>query len=192
MTFNDFIHADKSLAMVITVGEYNRIKPLLKEFYSERDIKHIDDFCEYTWAGRRFLLCNLHEKDEIGIPMMLENAVTFVDRIPFKNIIFDAKEQEWPNYKQKYVLEVYYTEVSGQKTLADLVVTEPKMVKDGIWATSETISGGYSRHFYRACDVVSLREKETGVSLEQKLFAAEARSAENGRDGVGKDEFVKE
>ncbi len=94
MTFNDFIHADRSLAMVITVEEYNRVKPLLQEFYSERDIKHIDDFCKYTWSSRKFLLCNLHKKDEIGTPMMLENAVTFVDRVPFSKIDFSVSLED--------------------------------------------------------------------------------------------------
>lgn len=62
--------------------------------------------------------------------------------------------------EQKYVLTAYYTECSGKRTLAKFEVTEPVKVEDGIWATSETIFGTKSRHFYRACDVVSLREKE--------------------------------
>lgn len=61
---------------------------------------------------------------------------------------------------KEYILKAYYTECSGKRTLADLVVTEPKTVEDGIWATSENIYGGTSRHFYRACDVVSLEVKE--------------------------------
>ncbi len=193
MTFKDFIHADKSLAMVITIEEYKRIKPLLQEFYSEKDFAHIDDYCRFLPSSERFLLCNPHEKSQIGTPMMCLNAVTFIDRISFKNIVFDEMELEWPNYKQKYVLQAYYTAASGERTLADLVVTEPQMVEDGIWATSETNYGGYSRHFYRACDVVSLRKKDTDISLEQKLSSAAQRSAESGgHDGLGKDEHVKE
>lgn len=92
MNFECFIHSPKGIAMVITVAEYRRIKPLLQEFYSARDIERIDDYCEFTWANHRFLLCNIHEKNQIGTPIMLEDAVTFVDRVPFKNIVFDTKE----------------------------------------------------------------------------------------------------
>lgn len=88
MKFNDFIHAPRNLAMVITVEEYMGIKSLLQEFYSAEDTKHIDDFCSFKPRSERFLLCNLQKKNEIITPMMYLNAVTFVDRVPFKNIEF--------------------------------------------------------------------------------------------------------
>lgn len=92
MTFNDFIHADRSLAIAITVDEYKSVKHLLQEFYSARDIEHIDDFCQFKYSSERFLLCNLYERSQISTPMMFYNAVTFIERIPFANIQFDHKE----------------------------------------------------------------------------------------------------
>ena len=91
MTFDDFINAPRALAMVITVEEYRRIKPLLQDFYSERDIQHIDDNCKFKWGCDRFLLCNPHETAKIGTPTMFLSAVTFVDRILFKNIQFEGE-----------------------------------------------------------------------------------------------------
>ena len=93
MKFVDFIRASKSLAMVITAEEYKRIKPLLQEFYSEKDFEHIDDFCQSKPSFERFLLCNPHKKAQIITPMMYLNAVTFIDRIPFKSIIFPDQEE---------------------------------------------------------------------------------------------------
>lgn len=94
MTFEDFIRKPKALAMVITVEEYKQIKPILQAYYSEKDFEHIDDFCQYKPSFEKFLLCNPHEKAQIITPMMYLNAVTFIDRIPYRNIIFpDQKEK---------------------------------------------------------------------------------------------------
>lgn len=38
MKFEYFISASESLAMVISIEEYERIKPLIKEFYTEEQI----------------------------------------------------------------------------------------------------------------------------------------------------------
>lgn len=88
MKFNDFFHSDRHLAMVLTINEYESIKSQLKEYYTEKDINRIDDWAKFKWREERFLLCNLIEKEEIITPIMCLNAVTFIDRIPFKNIEF--------------------------------------------------------------------------------------------------------
>ena len=89
MTFDEFIHADRSQAIAITVGEYDRIKPLQNGIYSHRHINHIDDFCQFKWSSEIFLLCNLHERSLISTPIMYYNAVTFIERIPFKCVQFE-------------------------------------------------------------------------------------------------------
>lgn len=89
MKFHDFITMNRGFAIVITVGEYYSIKDKLREFYTDKDLAHIDDYCEYEWTDHRFLLCNPYKKAQIRTPMMLENAVTFVDRTSFKNIKFE-------------------------------------------------------------------------------------------------------
>jgi hypothetical protein len=87
MTFDDFVHAPRSMAISITIAEYeNFLKSLMREFYSERDIKHIDDWCRFKYSSERFLLCNLHERNQISTPIMYHNAVTFIERIPFDRI----------------------------------------------------------------------------------------------------------
>lgn len=88
MKFKRFINIDKNVAITISIGEYENIKPILKEFYTDKHIKHIDEFCKYKPLSEKFLLCNPHQTEEIGIPMMLQSAVTFVDRIPFKEVEF--------------------------------------------------------------------------------------------------------
>ena len=88
MTFDEFLNAPKGLAMSITVEEYKSIKPLLQEVYSEKDIERIDDYCRFKPGFERFLLCNQEERTTIGTPMMYFNAVTFIDRVPFKDVTF--------------------------------------------------------------------------------------------------------
>lgn len=88
MKFEYFIKANKSLAIVMSIEEYENIKSLLKEFYMEKQVKHIDDFCKYKASDTKFLLCNPHKIKEIHTPMMYHNAVTFIDRVPFKEIEF--------------------------------------------------------------------------------------------------------
>lgn len=108
MKFEYFIRVPKPFAMVITVEEYKRIKPFLQEFYSEKDFAHIDDFCQFKPPFERFLLCNPHEKAQIRTPMMYLNAVTFIDRVPFKNIVLPGQEaqtmKEWKDGKNRYEL----------------------------------------------------------------------------------------
>ena len=111
MKFEDFIRVPKSLAMVITVEEYKRIKPLLQEFYSEKDFAHIDDFCHFKPSCERFLLCNPHEKSQIRTPMMYLNAVTFIDRVSFKNIIFPGQEAP----AMKFTIETLNDNGSGME-----------------------------------------------------------------------------
>ena len=89
MKFNDFLTMHKAHAIVITVDEYCSIKDKLREFYTDKDLEHIDDYCKYKWGFHKFLLCNPYEKAQIITPMMLENAVTFIDRTSFKNIKFE-------------------------------------------------------------------------------------------------------
>lgn len=88
MKFEYFIKANKSLAIVISIEEYESVKSLLEKFYTEKQIKHIDDFCKYKATNTKFLLCNPHKTEEICTPMMYHNAVTFIDRVPFANIQF--------------------------------------------------------------------------------------------------------
>lgn len=94
MKFEEFISTPHSLAMVITIEEYMSIKPLLQEVYSAKDIEHIDDYCKFKPRSERFLLCNPAEKQQIITPMMYLSAVTFVDRVSFKNIEFPAAAAE--------------------------------------------------------------------------------------------------
>ena len=60
--------------------------------------------------------------------------------------------------KKQYILKAYYRECSGKRTLADFIVTDPVIKEDGIWATSKTIFGTESRHFYQLSSIVSLKE----------------------------------
>lgn len=93
MKLNDFLTMHKAHAIVITVDEYRSIKDKLREFYTDKDFEHIDDYCEYKPGFHRFLLCNPYEKAQIRTPMMLENAVTFVDRISFGRIEIEEGTQ---------------------------------------------------------------------------------------------------
>lgn len=61
--------------------------------------------------------------------------------------------------EKKYILKAFYTTCNGVRTLADLVVTNPKRGHGGIWATSQTSYGGNTRHFYSDYDVVSICKK---------------------------------
>lgn len=88
MKFEEFINASRSIAIVITVKEYIRIKPLLQRYYNDHDIAHIDDYCRYKWSSEKFLLCNPYERQSISTPMLLQNAVTFINRISFEDVIF--------------------------------------------------------------------------------------------------------
>lgn len=89
MTFHDFFYAEHTLAMVITVGEYKKVRPILKNYYTEKELTSIDDYAVYKPGFERFLLRNYAKKAYTISPMMLISAVTFVDRIPFRNIIFE-------------------------------------------------------------------------------------------------------
>lgn len=88
MKFQYFINANKSIVMVISIKEYESIKPRLKEFYTEEQIKDIDEYGKFKPSSDKFLLCNPHKIKEIITPMMYLNAVTFVDRVPFKEVEF--------------------------------------------------------------------------------------------------------
>lgn len=118
MKFDDFIGTPKTLAMVITVGEYMSIKPVLQEHYSADDIAHIDDYCEFKPYSERFLLCNPAKKKQIITPMMYLNAVTFVDRVPFKSIEFPdgAAEKKTPLSEQ--IQAASDREPKGEKTFS--------------------------------------------------------------------------
>lgn len=89
MTFHDFFYAENTLAMVITVDEYEKVRPILKNYYTEKELTSIDDYAAYKPGFERFLLCNSAKKASIISPMMLINAVTFVDRVPFRDVIFE-------------------------------------------------------------------------------------------------------
>ena len=88
MKFEHFMKADKSLAIVISSEEYRSIRHLLKDFYTDEQIKYIDEFCKHTSSTGQFLLCNPHKTAKILTPVLYDNAVTFVDRILFKDIEF--------------------------------------------------------------------------------------------------------
>lgn len=88
MKFEDFIKTNKSLAIVISIKEYKSIRHLLKEFYTEEQIKDIDEYCKHNSSNNNFLLCNPYKTKEIITPMMYHNAVTFIDRVLFKDIEF--------------------------------------------------------------------------------------------------------
>ena len=60
--------------------------------------------------------------------------------------------------KKQYILKAYYVECGGHRTLADFIVTNPVIHRDGIWATSQTVWETESRHFYKSSDIVSLKE----------------------------------
>ena len=59
---------------------------------------------------------------------------------------------------RQYILKAYYKECSGKRTLANFIVTNLRVTKDGIWATSQTVWGTESRHFYQSSSIVSLKE----------------------------------
>lgn len=86
--FDDFFYNKKSLAITLSIQDYINLKSILKEYYSEKDIKHIDDWSEYKSPQEKFLLYNLKEKNEVITPMGLQSAVTFIDRITLKDIDF--------------------------------------------------------------------------------------------------------
>jgi hypothetical protein len=88
MKFKDFIDGTRDVAVVITVDEYRRYRHLFKEVYTEKEIAQIDDYCEYTWGGNRFLLCAPGHHPV----MMYENAVTFIGRLSFRYIEFENCE----------------------------------------------------------------------------------------------------
>lgn len=89
MTFHDFFYAENTLAMIITVDEYEKVRPILKNYYTEKELTDINDYTKYKCPSERFLLCNSAKKASIISPIMLINAVTFVDRVPFRGIIFE-------------------------------------------------------------------------------------------------------
>lgn len=89
MRFSEFISTPKHLAMVITIEQYWQIRELLYPHYDNKALAHIDDYCRFKWSSTKFLLCNPAERGDISTAMMLENAVTFVERIPFAKINFE-------------------------------------------------------------------------------------------------------
>lgn len=86
MKLNDFLTMNKSHAIVLTVGEYPQIKDKICKFYTDKQLKRLDEFYKESWNSKVFLLCNPHLTAEIITPLMLENAVTFVDRTPLRKI----------------------------------------------------------------------------------------------------------
>ena len=86
MKFNDFLTMHKAHAIVMTVEEYLKIKNKILKFYTNKNIERPDEFCKESWSCKKFLLCNPYLTAQIITPLMLENAVTFVDRTPFINI----------------------------------------------------------------------------------------------------------
>ena len=89
MKFKYFINANKSIAIVISIEEYKRIKLLLKEFYTQKQIEYIDDYCKYKPLNDKFLLCNPYKVKQKNTPIMDLNAVTSIDMVPFKQIEFE-------------------------------------------------------------------------------------------------------
>lgn len=88
MIIVDFIKAPKDIAMVISFQEYKSVRSLLQKYYSEDQINFIDDHFSVS-SYDKILLCNLHAIKGWGYPpMMLLNAETFIDRLPFKDIDF--------------------------------------------------------------------------------------------------------
>lgn len=88
MKLVDFIKAPKDIAMVIGYQEYKSVRSLLQKYYRERHINFIDDHFSVN-SYDKILLCNLHAINGWGYPpMMLTNAVTFIDRLPFRDIDF--------------------------------------------------------------------------------------------------------
>ena len=85
MKFKSFMSSNRHIAMTITGSEYYDIRFYLNEEYT----KKIDDFLRFKPDNERFLLCNQELFNSIGTPYMLASAVTFVDRIPYKNIDFE-------------------------------------------------------------------------------------------------------
>ena len=61
--------------------------------------------------------------------------------------------------KERYILTVYYRPYKKPKTIIDLVVTNPVITNDGVWATSQTAWGGETRHFYNHTRIISLKKE---------------------------------
>lgn len=86
MTLKEFIQNKKNLVMSLSVEQYQKIRPILQEFYSGRYLAYIDDYCRFLPQTERFLLCNIAKKQEIITPMMYLNAITFTDRVSFEKL----------------------------------------------------------------------------------------------------------
>ena len=86
MKLNDFLTMNKSHAIVLTVGEYHKIKDKICKFYTSKQLERLDEFCKESFSIKAFLLCNPYLTAKIITPLMLENAVTFVDRTPLRKI----------------------------------------------------------------------------------------------------------
>ena len=95
MKFRDFISGKRDIATVITVAEFRRYRQIFKELYAEDELAHIDDYCKYTWGNNRFLLCPPGHHPV----MMYENAVTFIDRFPFRKMEFESGKVKAENGK---------------------------------------------------------------------------------------------
>ena len=107
MKFRDFVTMNKEFAIVITPKEYRSIKDKLREFYTNEDLEDIDEFCQFEYSTGSFFLCNLRLKSRIITPCMSGNAVTFVDRIMFRDIEFEEESQM--NYNEMTEITVNTT-----------------------------------------------------------------------------------
>jgi len=94
MKFEQFVKANKSLAMVITIDEYKSIRSILANFYTEDQLKSIDEYGKFNTSDDTFLLCNPYKTRKIITPMMYLNAITFIERIPFSKIDFEPEKKE--------------------------------------------------------------------------------------------------
>ena len=93
MKLNDFLTMNKSHAIVLTVGEYPKIKDKICGFYTSKQLARLDEFCKESWSGKAFMLCNPYLTTQIITPLMLDNAVTFVDRTPLRKIKIEEEAE---------------------------------------------------------------------------------------------------
>lgn len=80
--------------MVLTIDEYKSIRPILTRFYTEEQLKNIDEYGKFNTSGDAFLLCNPYKTRKIITPMMYLNAITFIERIPFSKIDFEPEKRK--------------------------------------------------------------------------------------------------
>ena len=144
MKFEQFVKANKPLAMVITIDEYKSIRSILANFYTEEQLKSIDGHGKFNTSDDTFLLRNPYEARRFITPMMYLNAITFIERIPFSKIDFESEK----GTTMKYTVGIpykgwkYYEVEAENEEAAKNKVFEENDVPENIslcWSCSDNL-----------------------------------------------------